>query len=78
MAESPPLPAIHFGGLRYLMFYAYVLRSLKENNLYIGMTENISERLNRHNSGKVPWTKNRRPLIMLYTEGYPDRLQARK
>jgi putative endonuclease len=42
------------------------------------MTKNISERLSRHEKGWVPSTKNRRPLVLLHTEEYSDRLQARK
>jgi putative endonuclease len=60
------------------MFIVYILRSLKDNNLYIGMTKNISERLSRHEKGSVPSTRNRRCLVLLHTEEYPDRLQARK
>ena len=64
--------------LRHLMFIVYVLRSLKDKNLYVGMTEDILERLTRHEKGKVPSTRNRRPLVLLHTEEYPDRVQARK
>jgi putative endonuclease len=60
------------------MFIVYVLRSLKDKNLYVGMTEDILERLTRHEKGKVPSTRNRRPLVLLHTEEYPDRVQARK
>ena len=60
------------------MFFVYVLKSLKDNKLYIGMTENVEARLIRHNQGKVPSTKYRRPLQLLHTEEYPNRQQARK
>ena len=60
------------------MFFVYVLESLKDKKLYIGMTENVELRLLRHNQGKVPSTKYRRPLLLLHTEEYPDRKQARK
>jgi putative endonuclease len=64
--------------LRHSMFIVYILRSLKDNNLYIGMTKNISERLSRHEKGRIPSTRNRRPLALVHTEEYSDRLQARK
>ncbi len=60
------------------MILVYVLRSLKDNDPYIGITENVEARLKRHKSGGVPSTKHRRPLILLYTEVYPERWQARK
>lgn len=37
--------------------YVYVLRSKKETaQTYIGCTNNIRERLGRHNRGEVPYT----------------------
>jgi putative endonuclease len=60
------------------MFFVYVLKSLKDGDLYIGMSEDVEARLIRHNQGKVPSTKYRRPFQLLHTEEYPDRQQARK
>ncbi len=51
------------------MFYVYVLRSLKDNLLYTGFTNNIETRFRRHNSGLVTSTKNRLPLELIYLEG---------
>jgi len=44
------------------MWYVYVLRSSRDNNLYVGSTNNIDRRLDEHNSGKVDSTKSRIPL----------------
>lgn len=52
------------------MYYTYVLRSHKDNNLYIGSTSNIDRRLVEHNSGKNRSTKYRRPLTIVYFEKY--------
>ncbi|MEK6570515.1 MAG: GIY-YIG nuclease family protein, partial [Bacteroidota bacterium] len=49
-------------------FYVYVLRSLKDGKLYIGQTNNLQERLLRHNHGRVKSTKGRRPLQLIYFE----------
>jgi putative endonuclease len=35
-----------------MFFYAYVLLSQKDNNYYIGYTNNLKRRLEEHNSGK--------------------------
>ena len=43
----------------------YLLKSLKDNNKYIGSTINLKKRLKQHNSGEVRSTKNRRPLICI-------------
>ncbi len=46
------------------MWYVYVLRSWRDNNLYVGSTNDISRRLSEYNSGKVDSTKNRRPFSL--------------
>ena len=50
-------------------YYIYVLQSEKDNNLYVGFTTNLSERLKSHNLGKVPSTKSRIPFRLVYWEG---------
>jgi putative endonuclease len=50
------------------MFYLYILQSLKDNRTYVGHTANIERRFCEHNSGRVPATKNRRPLKILKVE----------
>ncbi|KKQ23211.1 MAG: excinuclease ABC, C subunit-like protein [Candidatus Wolfebacteria bacterium GW2011_GWC1_37_10] len=49
------------------MYYVYTLRC-SDNHLYTGCTENIEERLNRHNLGHVPATVGRLPAeLITYT-----------
>ena len=50
------------------MFYAYVLRSKKDNKLYISLSRDLKKRMTRHNKGLVPSTKHRRPLELVYYE----------
>ncbi|OGI17599.1 MAG: excinuclease ABC subunit C [Candidatus Moranbacteria bacterium RIFCSPHIGHO2_02_FULL_40_12b] len=40
-----------------MFFYVYVMESLKNNNSYIGYTENLRKRLKEHNQGKNKSTK---------------------
>ena len=49
--------------------YVYVLRSMKDGNFYTGLTRDLRARLTLHNGGKVPSTKNRVPLELIYWEG---------
>jgi putative endonuclease len=49
--------------------YVYVLRSLKDGKFYTGLTRDLRVRLQMHNSGRVPSTKNRVPLELIYWEG---------
>ena len=60
------------------MFYTYVLYSKKDKKLYTGSTNNIEERLKRHNKGLVTVTKNRRPFTLLYYEACLSRKDSMK
>ena len=51
-----------------MFFYTYVLRSLKDDENYIGYTNNLRRRLEEHNLGKNFSTKSRRPLKLIYFE----------
>jgi len=46
------------------VWFVYVLKSLKDNNLYIGSTYGIHRRLAEHNSGKVESTRDRIPFTL--------------
>ena len=58
------------------MYYVYVLKSLKDGNLYKGSTRDLKARVERHNNGQVTATKNRRPLKLIYYEAYTAKLDA--
>lgn len=60
------------------MFYVYLLKSQKDNNLYIGSTNNLKRRFEEHNKGFVQSTKSRLPLDMIYFEAYKSESDARK
>ena len=59
------------------MFYVYVLKSLEDDELYIGSTNDLKRRVNEHNSGKVTSTAPRRPFKLLYYEAYTAEGDAR-
>ncbi|PJA86813.1 MAG: excinuclease ABC subunit C [Candidatus Moranbacteria bacterium CG_4_9_14_3_um_filter_42_9] len=50
------------------MFYVYVIKSLKDGNIYIGHTGNLRKRIALHNAGKINSTEKRRPFSLLYYE----------
>jgi len=60
------------------MFYVYILKSKKDNKLYIGRTDNLNQRLKDHSLGKVTSTKHRRPLILVCYEAYRNREDSKK
>lgn len=49
-------------------YYTYTLRSKKDNNFYVGYTENLKSRFEQHQKGLVFSTKDRRPLDLIYYE----------
>ena len=60
------------------MFYIYVLYSDKFSRIYIGQTNNISIRLEKHNSGEVNSIKAYIPWKMIYYEHFQTRAEAMK
>ncbi|OGN04750.1 MAG: endonuclease [Candidatus Yanofskybacteria bacterium RIFCSPHIGHO2_02_FULL_44_12b] len=60
------------------MYFVYILKSGKDGNLYIGLTNNIERRLNEHNRGRNLSTKHRVPFKLLYQERVGSRIEARK
>lgn len=59
------------------MFYLYILKSKKDNNLYTGSTKNLRHRFEEHNAGKIFSTKHRLPLELVYYEAYKAEKDAR-
>jgi putative endonuclease len=60
--------------------YVYVLRSLKDGNLYTGYTPDLRSRLAAHQAGAAHSTRDRRPLQLIYYEAYllPKDAKARE
>lgn len=52
------------------MYYTYVLISDKDQKFYIGHTQNLKSRFERHQAGFVPSTAPRRPLRLIFYEAY--------
>ena len=57
-------------------FFVYILQSLKDNRFYIGQTNDLNDRIKRHNAGQVSATRNRKPLKIVYTETFATRSEA--
>ena len=52
------------------MFFVYLLKSLKDNSLYIGYTNDLNNRFQEHNRGKNFSTKAKRPWQLIHYEAY--------
>ncbi len=59
------------------MYFFYILKSTKDDELYFGYTEDLRARFKQHNSGKVPSTNLKRPLILVYYEAYSSQSDAK-
>lgn len=59
-----------------MFYYTYVLRSKKDNELYVGWTKDLRGRLVEHNSGKVFSTKDRVPFELIYYEACQSEKRA--
>ena len=58
------------------MYTTYVIQSEATGRIYIGQTNNLENRLIRHNSEKVFSTKNRGPWKLIYKKAFVSRAEA--
>lgn len=59
-------------------YYLYILRGSK-NHLYIGVTSNLNQRIDRHKSGDgAEFTKRNQVFELVYFENFPTLLEARR
>jgi len=59
-----------------LPYCVYVLRSKLDDNLYVGFTTDLDQRLVAHNSGSVLSTAPRRPFKLIFCEYYLSKIDA--
>ena len=60
------------------MYNVYVLRSLKTNRRYVGLTNDLERRIEEHNNGKSRSTKGFLPWKLIHFEKFENRIEARK
>lgn len=60
-----------------MFYYVYILRSSKNNSLYIGFTSDLKKRLKEHNSGLSQATKPFIPYKLIFYEAFLNRVDAR-
>ncbi len=58
------------------MYKTYILKSEKNKKYYIGHTQNLDERFDRHNRGLVKSTKHYRPWKVVYSEVFDNKNDA--
>ena len=64
------------------MYYTYVLfcqdQKRKRNKFYIGSSEDLKDRIKKHNSGEVKTTKSFDKIALIYYEACLNKTDARK
>lgn len=57
------------------MYYVYLLKC-SDNRTYIGCTDDLKDRLNRHNKGNIPATKPRLPVELIAYFAFSNKYTA--
>jgi putative endonuclease len=57
---------------------AYILKSQSTGKFYIGSALDLTERLAEHHRGHSPYTRNRGPWLLAYSEHYATLSEARQ
>jgi putative endonuclease len=60
------------------MIFLYVIKSLRHNFRYVGITKNIERRIERHNKGHNLSTKNYKPFKLLLNENFNNYKEERR
>jgi len=58
------------------MSYTVYILKCADGKPYTGCTEDLEERMQRHNKGHVPATENRRPVKLITHTVFSDRYRA--
>ena len=59
------------------MYSVYAIKSKDRNYIYVGLTNNLSRRLNEHNAGRNKTTRPYKPFFLIHVEEYETRMEAR-
>jgi putative endonuclease len=58
------------------MYYAYVIKSLKDGSFYKGHCSDLEKRLKQHNDGQTESIKSKVPFVIVYFEVFELREEA--
>ena len=79
MAELVDLPAGRQARRKLnAMFFVYAISSEKRNYIYVGLTDNLERRISQHNSGKSKTTRPYAPFVLIHSEQFDTRMEARQ
>ena len=58
------------------MSYVYVLRRAKDDQFYVGSTNDVRRRVQQHQRGENTSTAKRLPIELIYFEGHRSKMDA--
>jgi len=61
-----------------MIYWVYILQSIKDESFYIGYTRNLEARVKEHNEGFTRYTKYKRPWKLVYHEEFNSKTEAIK
>ena len=59
-----------------MAYWVYILQSESTGRYYVGQTNNLTDRVARHNSGRTDSNRGRGPWRLLYQEQFATRQTA--
>jgi len=60
------------------MYHTYAIKSINRNYVYVGITKELRDRINRHSKGQNHTTKPYTPFRLVYVKSFKTRMEARK
>jgi putative endonuclease len=60
-----------------MFYYTYILKSVKNDKLYIGYTSDLRKRVKEHNAGKNISTKPFKPYKLIFYEAFLKKSDAK-
>ncbi len=57
------------------LYHVYILRC-SDGTYYTGCTQNLNDRLIRHQNGDISYTRRRLPFIKVFHCSFPDKYKA--
>lgn len=61
-----------------MKYFVYIIESVKTHKYYVGSTDNVRNRITKHNKGGSKYTKGKGPWLVEYTEVFETLSEARK
>ncbi|MFY9461897.1 MAG: GIY-YIG nuclease family protein [Candidatus Sungiibacteriota bacterium] len=58
------------------MWYVYILESKRDSDFYVGLTNDLRSRIEKHNKNQVFATKFRTPFALVYYEAHFNKNDA--